>query len=391
MRASTAAKEGQDFVEFYKSVNQLTASIGCGHTRIQMPAARYNKLLDSALVLPLQVCIMNDAIYTRNTAGGLPKGTQITSVATYEAADIIAMLRSVIPSDGYNTTGKDHYIGPRFGLLLAIYLGIDGPTTTIKYLTPWRKVAQSKELDLQPYLGPPPIDNGALLSFTDSALPNTKILRVGTFSSEVINGSGLDYFSFLESAFSQLKKENTKTLIIDVRGNGGGNDHYGATLVAYIAREAFNYFDKIEVSEAYDGFGDVEEADSSRYMLSHQDLAVQEPKTNRFNGKVYILADGGSFSTTADFVSIAKNIGAASVVGQETGGGACGNTSGNNKRITLANTGIRVQIQMWGYSSAINKDIPCGHGVLPDHSVVDIPFTDNDEVMEMVAELMAKS
>ena len=101
---------------------------------------------------------------------------------------------------------------------------------------------------------------------------------------------------------------------------------------------------------------------------------------------MFILADGGSFSTAADFVCISKNIGAATIVGLETGGGACGNT----KSITLKNTGIAMRIQMWGYSSAIDKDIPCGHGVLPDYTVADLPFTDIDEAMEMVARLMAE-
>ena len=389
--AITATKEGQNFTDFYKSVNQLTCSIGCGHTRTRMPEDRYNELMDTTLALPLQVCITGDGIFTKDAGYGLPKGTQIVSVGGIEVADILSELYTLVPSDGYNITGKDYSIGPRFGLLLALYFGIDGPTTTIDYITPWRKIPQTKEIGLEPFSNNHITENKPLLSFTDAALPNTKILRVGTFSDYMIKDAGFDYFNFLESAFSQLKKENTQTLIIDVRGNGGGNDHYGATLVSYIADGAFNYFEKIEVSEAYDGYGEIKEVDSSRYMLSHQDLAPQQPAKNRFTGKVYILADGGSFSTTADFVSIAKNIGAASVVGQETGGGACGNTSGNNKSITLANSGISVQIQMWGYSSAINKELPCGQGVLPDYKVVDLPFTDNDEMIEMIAELQDNS
>ena len=86
-----------------------------------------------------------------------------------------------------------------------------------------------------------------------------------------------------------------------------------------------------------------------------------------------------------------KNIGAAAIIGQETGGGACGNTSGSNKTIMLSNSGISVQIQMWGYSSAIKKELPCGRGVIPDYKVVDLPFTDNDEMMEMVAALIDNS
>jgi hypothetical protein len=49
-----------------------------------------------------------------------------------------------------------------------------------------------------------------------------------------------------------------------------------------------------------------------------------------------------------------------------------------------------MRIQMWGYSSAIDEDLPCGQGVLPDYTVSDLPFTDIDEVMEMVAKLLAE-
>ena len=54
-----AIEKGQDFAEFYKSVKLLTSSIGCGHSRARMPVSRSQQLLDSALVLPLQVFILD--------------------------------------------------------------------------------------------------------------------------------------------------------------------------------------------------------------------------------------------------------------------------------------------------------------------------------------------
>ena len=389
-----AIENGQDFSEFYKSVKQLTSSIGCGHSRARMPASRSQQLLDTVQVLPLQVFLLDGDVFTINSSAGIPKGSKIVSVAKFKSHDIIAELRSVVPSDGFNTTGKDNFIAPRFGLMLALYLDIEGTstslTTTVNYLPPGSQEAQTQEVVFSPVSNLLPSDQGPMMSFTNAALPMTKILRIRTFSSEALNSAGFDYFDFLDTSFDQLKKEKTENLIIDVRGNGGGNDHYGATLVSYIANSSFGYFNSIEVTNAYEGYGDIEEIAGKRYMLSHQDLAEQQPKKDRFAGKVFILADGGSFSTTADFVSISKNIGAATIVGLETGGGACGNTSGNSKSITLKNTGIAMRVQMWGYSSAIDKDIPCGHGVLPDYTVVDLPFTDNDEVMEVVARLMAE-
>ena len=87
-------------------------------------------------------------------------------------------------------------------------------------------------------------------------------------------------------------------------------------------------------------------------------------------------------------MSISKNINAATIIGLETGGGACGNTSGHSTRITLENTGISIGIPMWHYYSAIDPSLPCGHGVYPDHEVVDLPYTDRDEVIELVAKLL---
>ena len=391
IQAETAIQVGQNFADFYKTVNQLTSSIGCGHTRIRMPMQRAEQLIDTTLVLPLPVFLIDDAIFTTKAVAGIPAGSRIISIGEHQSDEILVKLRSVVPSDGYNLTGKDHFIGPGFGLMLALYLGIEGPTIAVSYFPPGTKTSKTQIVTLEPASPVITADQRPLMSFTDAEIPNTKILRVGIFSSGMLNNAGFDYFEFLEDTFSQLKASQTENLIIDVRGNGGGDDHYGATLVSYIAGQSFGYFDNIKVTKAYNGYGEIEEtAAGQRLMLSHQDLQKHLPAASKFIGKVFILADGGSFSTTADFVSISKNIGAATVVGQETGGGACGNTSGHNKTITLKNSGISVQIQMWGYSSTVDPNLPCGWGVIPDYKVVDLPFTRQDEVLEVVSQLIGK-
>ncbi len=391
-KAEASIKNGQDFAEFYKTVNLLTSSIGCGHTRPRMPANRSRQLIDSVLILPLQVFVHGGKVFTTKEIADIPLGSQIVSVDKYKIADIIKQLRAVVPSDGHNTTGKDNFIAQRFGLMLALYLDIQGSqtktTASVGYIVPDTKSVKKMEINFQPFSNNQQANQGPLMNFMDADMPDTKILRIRTFSSGTLNRNGFNYYDFLKNAFTQLKEEHTKNFIIDVRGNGGGDDHYGATLVSYIANQSFKYFDRIEVTEAYDGYGKIEEEEGRRLMRSHQDLALQQPKKNRFRGKVFILADGGSFSTTADFVSIAKNIKAATIIGIETGGGACGNTSGRSESLKLANTGISLRIQTWGYFSAINKNLICGSGVLPDYEVVDFPFTVEDEMLEQVSALL---
>ena len=74
-------------------------------------------------------------------------------------------------------------------------------------------------------------------------------------------------------------------------------------------------------------------------------LAEQESAANHFQGQIYVLIDGGCFSTCADVASVVKfNNLATSFIGQTTGGGATGNTSGASYTFRGIHTGISVNI-----------------------------------------------
>lgn len=49
-----------------------------------------------------------------------------------------------------------------------------------------------------------------------------------------------------------MKKRDIEALIIDIRDNSGGYDTYGANLAQYLLAEPFRYFDKIEVTDAFE-------------------------------------------------------------------------------------------------------------------------------------------
>lgn len=87
----------------------------------------------------------------------------------------------------------------------------------------------------------------------------------------------------------------------------------------------------------------MEERDGKTYMIIHQALNTQQPSPYHFKGKAYILIDGFSFSTCADVATIAPHLDLATFVGEETGGGYGGNTSGYSVTYTLPNTSISVR------------------------------------------------
>jgi hypothetical protein len=174
-----------------------------------------------------------------------------------------------------------------------------------------------------------------------------------------------------------------------LRNNGGGRDQYGALLVSYLSDKPFRYFDHINIktispSAAFKAHSDwsVEfEAKlqdgtvispSGGYLVTpklHPCLSEQMPGKYPFLGKVFVLINGGTFSTAADFCAVAHHLKRAMFIGEETGGGYYGNNSGPDPRVTLPNSKLRVRVPMYEYWNAVSDYAGNRRGTIPDYLV----------------------
>jgi C-terminal processing protease CtpA/Prc len=113
-------------------------------------------------------------------------------------------------------------------------------------------------------------------------------------------------------------------------------------------------------------------------------------KKNHFNGNVYVLTGGNSFSATTLFTQTVKQQNNVTIVGEETGGGAYGNSAWLIPDLILPQTGIRFRLPL--FRLVIDKNIPKdGRGVQPEVSA--LPTTEAirrgaDYKMEKVMELI---
>jgi C-terminal processing protease CtpA/Prc len=89
-----------------------------------------------------------------------------------------------------------------------------------------------------------------------------------------------------------------------------------------------------------------------------------------FSGPVYFLINGFSFSATAEFSAVARSEKRGVFIGEETGGGYYGNTSGNDTLVVLPNTRIRVDIPLIKYTMAVREAEYPDRGIIPEHSVI---------------------
>jgi C-terminal processing protease CtpA/Prc len=100
----------------------------------------------------------------------------------------------------------------------------------------------------------------------------------------------------------------------------------------------------------------------------HSGVGIQQPGKYPFLGKVVVLLNGGTFSTAADVTATLHNRKRATFVGEESGGGYEGNTSGLNARVTLPHSGLSVRISLYDYWNAVTP-VQKSRGTIPDQAV----------------------
>jgi C-terminal processing protease CtpA/Prc len=172
---------------------------------------------------------------------------------------------------------------------------------------------------------------------------NRAVLTVPSF----VVAQNPDYRAFFEDAFRQMNDKSVKYLIIDIRGNGGGDPELAVALISHLIDKPFIYFKK---------------------GLGYANLfAETAPHAVHFSGTAHVLIDGGCFSTSGHFCSMVRYHKLAVFVG-ETGGGTfrCHDNSSN---FVLTNTGIQLRVARTTYETAVpDQDVSLGFP--PDFRVV---------------------
>lgn len=106
-----------------------------------------------------------------------------------------------------------------------------------------------------------------------------------------------------------------------------------------------------------------------KYLHPNLKKAPFHPNKNSFKGDIYVLINNESYSSTTDFCAVASYNKRIKLIGQETSGAYCGNSSGNSFDLTLPNTRLVVDIPTWKYLNAVNCTSP-SRGLLPDYEII---------------------
>lgn len=200
---------------------------------------------------------------------------------------------------------------------------------------------------------------------------------------------------FLDSAFTLLKNQPAKKLVIDLRRNGGGNSALGEALLGYITGKPFRMAGgvKWKVSQPYkDMLNERTKGEAPKTMayyfnavngtiISDDGVQAQKPADNplRYYGAVDVLIGPHTFSSANMLANTIQDYKLATLIGQPSGEPA--NDYGELIQVRLPNTGFTFFTSTKQFVRA-NGNAADQHPVLPDRVVVDNPATANDEVLD---------
>jgi hypothetical protein len=180
------------------------------------------------------------------------------------------------------------------------------------------------------------------------------------------------FYGFTERAFAALRDAGARTLLIDIRENGGGDDDMWKTgILRYIAdkpyRNGSSYVKKVLEGRAGPG------ENVGSIVKGQVDSWVQPEPAHplHFSGKVYVLVGDLTYSSAILFCNTVQDFGFASLVG--AGGFAyVRQTGGIQKRHLLPHTGLEVVVPRFVLDRPSGKRAPAL--LQPDIVLADDPF-----------------
>ncbi len=356
--------------QFQHKLLHVLSSIGDGHIKLALNEDNFPSadmlFFKGDKIYPIQQLtykIIKGRLYVvKNDSGNnlIAPGAEILSIDGKPASDIILTLADQRASDGYNQTLKigalnlsefpnDYYYTYGLKQKLNVVIKQNDSLKTIELIAQDRPKLLNASSELYDI-------------YADTA-SNDKpaYLKISKFEW---------YFPELDplnKIFVEYNRLDTKCLIIDLRDNMGGDYKRMAHLFSMLIDKP-TYLGALRSGQ----LGHEQTA-----MLHDFDNGCKwpvQPQSYHYDGKLYIITNGVTFSAAAWLAANLKIINRATLVGEETGGGRNGCIAGVYDESLLPGSGLRFTFGLVQIT-VLPKVKQIGRGVMPD---IPITYTISD-------------
>ncbi|MCL9807469.1 S41 family peptidase [Flavobacterium amniphilum] len=415
--------------EFYTVISPVVASVRQGHMAM-MPMSvkltkeqqkKYKQAGDGPLS-QFKFEWENNKLYilkNNSNVKEIKEGTEVLSIKDRKPQEIYAKYKASVTSDGYNTTFLWKYFNKRFTTFLTEEIGFnDSLSFTLKYKdSVYDKMICRKKKDKKE--NKPLTEkqeerlvtkdiikkknkNKRIFGYDEKTKEFSKSLRfIGKDTTvaylkinDFVDGNFKKAYKVI---FDSIKKSGSKTLVMDLRDNPGGRMSEILNLYSYLTPEDFIMTEPAVVTSktslwklglfprvpklAYPFIGafypvymgvsyfKVKKGDDGKYYYHLSASKTQKHNPNHFNGKVYVLINGGSFSASCIISSALKANKDITFVGEETGGDFNGTVAGIMPVLKLPNSEIQWRLGLMHIKPVKQTDVK-GHGIYPDKEII---------------------
>lgn len=356
---------------FYRIITLTSHKVQDGHTLI-LPATRttaYHN--ENSRFLPFQIGVFNNELYIKLNCTEtkiIPDGSKISSINGVPSQQILRQLLDRQVRDGNNLSYAYWILDNYFREYYSYVFG-HPETFTIAYF---------KEEEIRQTVIPalkkdsiyinrsanypfPDFGNKSGDGITLKIDSNNRyaLLKIKDFHNSILKHEYHQNFKpTIKKYFNEIIQSKTENLIIDLRNNQGGDVKNGVLLLSFLLNKPFkvvNEYNCLKSGKQSDCKGPAQ--------------GLHRPEKNRFQGKLYVIVNGGSFSNSVIVASCLKINSSAIFVGSETGGNP-NVLAGYTKNYKLPNSKIRVEIpaKQFVLTSLENND---GRGLIPDYIVTE--------------------
>lgn len=339
--------------ELWKKLQPIISSFNDGHTFISPPWNAVTKGMKASTrgLFPVFVKPHQLGLEVKSQYDVLQKGDIITSIEGITVPELTRILSHYV--SGESASFRSQVIMQDFATYLWIRFG-EKKQWNIEFQKGSKKVNTSVSgVSLKELLSNKPRNLSPILKRSlKSETVKSKRLSILTIPSFEIKDNLQE---FITSSLSDVKQMNPDALIIDVRGNGGGNSSMGDTLMSSISSTPFRQYSRVDIKVSnpikdFYGcniiprktqcFNDLFNAIPG--TIIRNDLPFTPISTSRYNGEVYVLTDHLTFSSATDFAVMVKDFNVGKIVGEPTGGVA--SSFGDIYPFVLKNSGLSVGV-----------------------------------------------
>lgn len=364
--------EGEcDVFTYFQLVSAIVACSHEGHYHVgSWDDVALKGFLDNVYTyLPLSVKILDGHLYVWSDfseENSLSRGDEILSINGRDTKEVLDVLRRYVHADGAIKTYFEKQAEGGFAWMYYMFVE-QAENFTLRV----RRISDGgeAEVNLQPLTVKerneiyaaryPEKANASNETSLDDLYTLTKkdhyaLLTLKSFDYRLVDEFNVDAGKLYEDIFTDLQASQIKHLIVDLRGNTGGRNELADDMIPFIIRSSHDPFMKKSVS----------------WQGKEKTYALPKKSKYAFEGRIYCLIDGKTYSAGATLARYLKEYGDAVFIGEETGSRYEGYVAGSAEAVFLPNSNIKISIPRYlTYYPTSSLQTTVNRGLLPDYAI----------------------